>query len=190
MSTSRINPSNNAAASSNPPPQCFNNYAAVHEPAAASYRECRRNHAAAIGRYAFDGCGEFLKAGRDGTRAFLCAACGCHRSFHRKEVTHFQNGDRLRGEKTTMEIREMDKGKTKRTKITDEQRSKMRRFAEKLGWKPQKHDEEDVEKFCREVGISRKMFKVWLSNNRRRTVAEKCSAVIGEKNQAGVKESI
>lgn len=54
----------------------------------------------------------------------------------------------------------------RRTKFTEEQKSKMLEFAEKLGWKPQKHDEEEIVKFCRAVGISRRVFKVWLSNNR------------------------
>jgi len=51
------------------------------------YRECQRNHAAAIGGYAVDGCREFMASGAEGTAAALmCAACGCHRSFHRREV--------------------------------------------------------------------------------------------------------
>ncbi|CAN6373921.1 unnamed protein product [Urochloa humidicola] len=51
------------------------------------YRECQRNHAASIGRYAVDGCREFMASGAEGTAAaLLCAACGCHRSFHRREV--------------------------------------------------------------------------------------------------------
>ncbi|KAK9287029.1 hypothetical protein L1049_015437 [Liquidambar formosana] len=51
----------------------------------ASYKECKRNHAASIGRYGLDGCGEFLKGGEDGTpEALLCGVCGCHRNFHRK----------------------------------------------------------------------------------------------------------
>ena len=51
------------------------------------YRECQRNHAASIGRHAVDGCREFMASGADGTAAALmCAACGCHRSFHRREV--------------------------------------------------------------------------------------------------------
>ncbi|CAK9184938.1 unnamed protein product [Ilex paraguariensis] len=50
------------------------------------FKECRHNHAAHLGRHAFDGCGEFLKNGNDGTpEALLCASCGCHRNFHRKE---------------------------------------------------------------------------------------------------------
>ncbi|KAL9330374.1 hypothetical protein ACSQ67_005377 [Phaseolus vulgaris] len=44
------------------------------------YRECLRNHAASLGSYATDGCGEFtLDSG-----GLQCAACGCHRNFHRK----------------------------------------------------------------------------------------------------------
>ncbi|KAK9066671.1 hypothetical protein SSX86_013994 [Deinandra increscens subsp. villosa] len=51
------------------------------------YRECLKNHAANIGRNITDGCGEFMPAGSDGTlEAFKCAACGCHRNFHRKET--------------------------------------------------------------------------------------------------------
>nr|ABK25143.1 unknown [Picea sitchensis] len=47
------------------------------------YRECQRNHAANIGGHALDGCGEFMPAEDD---ALKCAACGCHRNFHRREV--------------------------------------------------------------------------------------------------------
>lgn len=51
------------------------------------YVECQRNHAANIGGYAVDGCREFMASGEDGTNAALtCAACGCHRNFHRREV--------------------------------------------------------------------------------------------------------
>ncbi|XP_073018564.1 zinc-finger homeodomain protein 6-like [Primulina eburnea] len=51
------------------------------------YRECLKNHAAAIGGHIVDGCGEFMASGEEGTpEAMRCAACDCHRSFHRKEV--------------------------------------------------------------------------------------------------------
>ncbi|CAE5964135.1 unnamed protein product [Arabidopsis arenosa] len=51
------------------------------------YVECQKNHAANIGGYAVDGCREFMAAGVEGTvDALRCAACGCHRNFHRKEV--------------------------------------------------------------------------------------------------------
>ncbi|XP_021761625.1 mini zinc finger protein 1-like [Chenopodium quinoa] len=51
------------------------------------YCECQKNHAASIGGYAVDGCREFMASGAEGTsNALICAACGCHRNFHRKEV--------------------------------------------------------------------------------------------------------
>ncbi|KAJ0984672.1 hypothetical protein J5N97_003028 [Dioscorea zingiberensis] len=51
------------------------------------YRECLKNHAVGIGGHAVDGCGEFLAAGEEGTLDGLrCAACGCHRNFHRKDA--------------------------------------------------------------------------------------------------------
>ncbi|XP_062104753.1 mini zinc finger protein 2-like [Humulus lupulus] len=51
------------------------------------YGECQKNHAAGVGGYAVDGCREFMASGEEGTTAALtCAACGCHRNFHRREV--------------------------------------------------------------------------------------------------------
>ncbi|XP_073135910.1 zinc-finger homeodomain protein 2-like [Henckelia pumila] len=51
-----------------------------------SYRECLRNHAANMGGNVTDGCGEFMPNGGEGTlEALMCAACSCHRNFHRKE---------------------------------------------------------------------------------------------------------
>lgn len=51
------------------------------------YGECQKNHAAGVGGYAVDGCREFMASGEDGTTsALVCAACGCHRNFHRREV--------------------------------------------------------------------------------------------------------
>ncbi|KAF4376318.1 hypothetical protein F8388_026118, partial [Cannabis sativa] len=61
------------------------------------YKECRRNHAISVGLQAVDGCREFMtpaaetaeqvvSGGGGDQRGFLCAACGCHRNFHRKEI--------------------------------------------------------------------------------------------------------
>ncbi|XP_060194299.1 mini zinc finger protein 2-like [Lycium barbarum] len=51
------------------------------------YKECQKNHAANIGGHAVDGCREFMPSGEEGTNsAFICAACGCHRNFHRRAV--------------------------------------------------------------------------------------------------------
>uniref|UniRef100_A0A803MCI9 ZF-HD dimerization-type domain-containing protein n=2 Tax=Chenopodium quinoa TaxID=63459 RepID=A0A803MCI9_CHEQI len=61
-----------------------------HQPTATvRYRECLKNHAIGIGGHAVDGCGEFLPAGAEGSiDAFRCAACSCHRNFHRKEYSN------------------------------------------------------------------------------------------------------
>lgn len=58
------------------------------------YRECLKNHAVTIGGHALDGCGEFMAAGTEGTLdALKCAACNCHRNFHRKETPIAGSGD-------------------------------------------------------------------------------------------------
>lgn len=49
------------------------------------YMECQRNQAIVVGGFAVDGCREFMATGEDGTpEALICAACNCHRSFHRR----------------------------------------------------------------------------------------------------------
>nr|XP_043638582.1 mini zinc finger protein 2-like [Erigeron canadensis] len=52
------------------------------------YGECQKNHAANVGGYAVDGCREFMASSEEEeTEASLtCAACGCHRNFHRRVV--------------------------------------------------------------------------------------------------------
>ncbi|XP_068636689.1 zinc-finger homeodomain protein 11-like [Aristolochia californica] len=57
-------------------------------PPPSLYRECLKNHAASLGGHALDGCGEFmpspLSSPSDPT-SLKCAACGCHRNFHRRD---------------------------------------------------------------------------------------------------------
>ncbi|XP_010257380.1 PREDICTED: zinc-finger homeodomain protein 9 [Nelumbo nucifera] len=56
--------------------------------AVVSYKECLKNHAASIGGHALDGCGEFMpspSATPTDPTSLKCAACGCHRNFHRRE---------------------------------------------------------------------------------------------------------
>ncbi|XP_061992079.1 zinc-finger homeodomain protein 11-like [Rosa rugosa] len=56
---------------------------------AVVYRECLKNHAASLGGHALDGCGEFFPSPisnpADPT-SLKCAACGCHRNFHRRDA--------------------------------------------------------------------------------------------------------
>lgn len=222
------------------------------------YRECLKNHAVGIGGHAVDGCGEFIAAGEEGTiDALRCAACNCHRNFHRKEgdatgcagpstiptgaivdpsTTYHQphpqfspyyrtpagylhhhhmaaaaaaaaaahrpvplalpstsgggGHSRDEGEDVSHPMGMMGLGgsgsggmmmgigasgsgsgsgsgkKRFRTKFTQEQKDKMLAFAEKVGWRIQKHDEQAVQQFCNEVSVKRHVLKVWMHNNK------------------------
>ncbi|PQP91833.1 zinc-finger homeodomain protein 2 [Prunus yedoensis var. nudiflora] len=163
------------------------------------YRECLKNHAVSIGGHAVDGCCEFMAAGDEGTMdALICAACNCHRNFHRKEpegelIHHHQGGttgpyhqsasgggggshSREDGEDVSNPSSSGGGGgggggfginkKRHRTKFTQEQKEKMLVFAEKVGWRIQKHDEAAVEEFCGETGVKRQVLKVWMHNNK------------------------
>ncbi|KAJ4830481.1 hypothetical protein Tsubulata_035734 [Turnera subulata] len=199
------------------------------------YRECLKNHAVSIGGHAVDGCGEFMAAGDEGTLdALKCAACNCHRNFHRKETTdgsaagggaegiyhhhHHQHhpqfspyyrapppagylhltpppqhrplalpaasgGGAAGGGGYSREEEDMSNPSSSggggsggisgssskkrfRTKFTQDQKEKMLAFAERLGWRIQKHDEAAVEQFCAETGVKRHVLKVWLHNNK------------------------
>ncbi|XP_068641556.1 zinc-finger homeodomain protein 1-like [Aristolochia californica] len=181
------------------------------------YRECLKNHAVNIGGHAVDGCGEFLAAGEEGTLdALKCAACNCHRNFHRKEtdgeVYHHQpfspyyrtpagylhvaphhrppalalpstsgGGGGAQSREDQEDISNPSSGgggiggggsggpsskKRFRTKFTQEQKDKMLAFAERLGWRIQKHDEAAVQQFCNETCVKRHVLKVWMHNNK------------------------
>lgn len=208
------------------------------------YRECLRNHAASSGGHVLDGCGEFMPSGEEGSaEALKCAACECHRNFHRKEIEgeslyyalnyrdntrrnslllppqHYAHpphphphhsfalhgvsanpargagpippvmmafgGGGIAAESSSEDLNvfqsnygggRLQEGaagpgaaasrKRFRTKFNQEQKEKMTEFAEKLGWRIQKHDEQEVQEFCSEVGVKRQVFKVWMHNNK------------------------
>ncbi|XAR62106.1 hypothetical protein NMG60_11016726 [Bertholletia excelsa] len=162
------------------------------------YRECMKNHAVGIGSHAVDGCGEFMAAGEEGTLDSLkCAACSCHRNFHRKEAEgeplpyhhhhppppphHHHHYYRPTGylhvappvgpvrplalPSTAREEEDLSNPSTSgggggsgsskkrfRTKFTQEQKERMLEFAERVGWRLQKQDEAEVERFCAQTG--------------------------------------
>lgn len=218
------------------------------------YKECLKNHAAAMGGNATDGCGEFMPSGEEGTiEALNCSACNCHRNFHRKEIEgepsnnsscdchqYSPHLNRINGRKFILgtshhhhhknmlppeaigystatgtfipsraapvphhmimsynmggslpsESDEQEDGngggvgggivggvvstgpppqlvkKRFRTKFTQEQKDKMLNFAEKVGWKIQKQEESVVQQFCQEIGVKRRVLKVWMHNNK------------------------
>ncbi|XP_021982974.1 zinc-finger homeodomain protein 6-like isoform X1 [Helianthus annuus] len=203
-----------------PPPLSPSPSNSVEAAVVVRYRECQKNHAASLGAYVVDGCGEFMANGEENTPESLkCAACECHRSFHRREVEGesqsttwipgIQNPPpRVAAPAATMQppyqqqhhhhryshqvppimvafggnsaaptessSEDLDMYQTHpgqqpvkkrfRTKFTDEQKAKMHDFAEKIGWKIQKQDEQEILQFCDEVGLKRKVFKVWMHN--------------------------
>lgn len=210
------------------------------------YRECLKNHAASMGGHVLDGCGEFMPGGEEGTpETFKCAACECHRSFHRREIdgspqcvansTCYKNSNGKRNilplpqqlvtshappqsaslhphqryhhgtlstyttpiapmmmsfggggggggaaaesssEDLNMyqsdlqgqsSVQPLISKKRFRTRFSEEQKDQMMEFAEKLGWRIQKKDEQEVQQFCSQVGVKRKVFKVWMHNNK------------------------
>lgn len=146
------------------------------------YKECLKNHAAAIGGSATDGCGEFLAGGEEGTlEALKCSACNCHRNFHRKihmqvaEVAaaaprtteHSSGGGVVRMKSIYEGEAAADGGKKRfRTKFDQEQKEKMLRFAERAGWRILKADDAEVRSLCEEIGVKRKVLKVWMHNNK------------------------
>lgn len=211
-----------------------------------SYKECLKNHAASLGGHALDGCGEFMPsptATSDDPTSLKCAACGCHRNFHRRDPyeptasnTHFlapppaaaatfQRSSSPSTDPSTAPSLETNSPqqqpvtspapcsyfssaphmllalstgytgpsddhhyphphrtgfnqvvgtksenpcarKRSRTRFTQEQKEKMQSFAEKLGWKMNRAEEKLTQEFCSEVGVSRRVFKVWMHNNK------------------------
>ncbi|KAG5247575.1 Zinc-finger homeodomain protein [Salix suchowensis] len=63
-----------------------------------------------------------------------------------------------------------------RTKFTEEQKQKMLNFAEKAGWKMQKLEESAVQGLCQELGIKRRVLKVWMHNNKHNYVKNSTSS--------------
>ncbi|KAL1551025.1 zinc-finger homeodomain protein 10-like [Salvia divinorum] len=150
-------------------------------PLPAAFKECMKNHAANIGGHAVDGCGEYMPprsaAARDPI-SLLCAACGCHRNFHRRDAQSTSGAINITPQflnfgqpkpKPTSSPSTADKQmgrKRSRTKFSQEQKERMHSFSEKLGWKMQRSDEAAVAEFCLDVGVSRGVLKVWMHNNK------------------------
>lgn len=262
-----------------------------HAPPQVSYKECLKNHAASLGGHALDGCGEFMPsptATPSDPTSLKCAACGCHRNFHRRDmddnqptsnaaVTHVieyhphhrhhplpppgsqhatpagasARGVRSPGSQSQSPppisstyypgsaphmLLALSSGagggngvpdnhttpnpsngphhprhqhpqvhhhhqhqpmmmvnspssqppsrKRFRTKFSQDQKEKMYEFAEKVGWKMQKTNEELVNGFCNEIGVERGVFKVWMHNNKN-TFGKRSATVSGSANGGG-----
>ncbi|KAH7681356.1 Homeodomain ZF-HD class domain-containing protein [Dioscorea alata] len=53
-----------------------------------------------------------------------------------------------------------------RTKFSPLQKEKMLDFANQVGWKLQKQEDSFVQQFCQEIGVKRRVLKVWMHNNK------------------------
>ncbi|EOA22899.1 hypothetical protein CARUB_v10003631mg [Capsella rubella] len=194
--------------------RCHHNHLASEAAAVVTYKECLKNHAAGIGGHALDGCGEFMPSpafNSNDPTTLTCAACGCHRNFHRREddpslasaivpAIEFrpQNRHQL-PPPHPVGIRSPDDDdsaspppisssymllalsgggggggntagpmsrKRFRTKFSQYQKEKMFEFAERVGWRMPKADDVAVKDFCREIGVDKSVFKVWMHNNK------------------------
>ncbi|CAH9084537.1 unnamed protein product [Cuscuta europaea] len=207
-----------------------------HHAVVVVYKECLKNHAATLGGHAVDGCGEFMPsptATPADPTSLKCAACGCHRNFHRREPEEplqlpsalpaldyqphhrhhppppppHENGSPnssspppisssyypsapqmllalstgLSAGHPTDNITPISaagnsasavpaahlKGRKRfRTKFSQDQKQRMMEFAERVGWRFQKRDEDVINHFCREIGVERGVLKVWMHNNK------------------------
>ncbi|XP_071711824.1 zinc-finger homeodomain protein 2-like [Rutidosis leptorrhynchoides] len=190
-------------------------------PPPVRYLECLKNHAAKTGGNITDGCCEFMPSGDDGTlEALKCAACNCHRNFHRKLTTTtittttvaagnflqlpppFNNqhsnwassvntprggstypsqnaaplkfsmrecGVATESSSEEQQLVPVPYGMAKkrfRSKFSQEQKEKMLEFAEKVGWRIPREDDQDAQRFCSEIGVKRHVLKVWMHNNK------------------------
>ncbi|PSS21678.1 Zinc-finger homeodomain protein [Actinidia chinensis var. chinensis] len=64
-----------------------------------------------------------------------------------------------------------------RTKFSQEQKEKMLGFAERVGWKFQKQEEAVVQQFCQEIGVKRRVLKVWMHNNKHNIAKKSPSSI-------------
>ncbi|XP_021746683.1 zinc-finger homeodomain protein 8-like [Chenopodium quinoa] len=202
-----------------------------------SYKECLKNHAASIGGHALDGCCEFMPgptANAVDPTSLTCAACGCHRNFHRRDPddptplhhlippssavrrphsppsasqlllslsghTHSPSDHEMVHNSTASagvgvvtgfysdnggsggggQNGNFQSKKRFRTKFSQEQKEKMYEFSEKIGWRLKKGEERLVQEFCKEVGVDRSVFKVWMHNNKHSGSASGATAGVG-----------
>ncbi|XP_010550055.1 PREDICTED: zinc-finger homeodomain protein 8-like [Tarenaya hassleriana] len=199
-------------------PISFSNGKRHHHPALGpvTYRECLKNHAAGIGGHALDGCGEFMPSSStdpNDPTSLTCAACGCHRNFHRRDdpssspaaAVEFRPQNRhhpmpplplpppVRSPdddsaspppiSSSYMLLSLSGGRNSsgggatavapgthkrfRTKFSQYQKERMLEFAERLGWRmPKAAEDAGVREFCRQIGVEKGVFKVWMHNNK------------------------
>ncbi|KAG6503310.1 zinc-finger homeodomain protein 11-like [Zingiber officinale] len=133
---------------------------AHHQSVREVYRECVRNHSLRHGAsYTIDGCCKFIPTAADDH--LQCGACGCHRNFHRADYCIVATLPVVSGRRRP------------RTRFTEDQKQRMARYAERIGWRVPRgramradEEEDQFSRFCREIGVSKQVFKVWVRNHK------------------------
>ncbi|KAF8779068.1 hypothetical protein HU200_003034 [Digitaria exilis] len=64
----------------------------------------------------------------------------------------------------------MARKRAHRTRFSSEQKQRMQALSERLGWRLPRLDEAVVEETCREIGVTKAVFKVWMYNNRHKFI--------------------
>ncbi|KVI09120.1 zinc-finger homeodomain protein 11-like [Cynara cardunculus var. scolymus] len=59
-----------------------------------------------------------------------------------------------------------------RSKFSQDQKAKMQEFAERIGWKMPKKEDETIAGFCNEIGVDKGVFKVWMHNHKNISIRE------------------
>ncbi|KAG8368821.1 hypothetical protein BUALT_Bualt15G0086600 [Buddleja alternifolia] len=122
------------------------------------YKECLHDHAAQTMDHFLDCCGLFEASSPNGIlEAMSCAACHCHRNFHRRV-------EETSGRKV-MEMRV----KMPRKRLIREQTETLKAISESNNWKWfRDYSKEEIAGVCSEIGITRMAFKSWIFNQRRK----------------------
>ncbi|KAL8247112.1 hypothetical protein R6Q59_008328 [Mikania micrantha] len=55
-----------------------------------------------------------------------------------------------------------------RSRFSVDQKEKMQGFAERIGWKMLKKDEGMIMGFCMDIGVTKRVFKVWMHNHKKK----------------------
>ncbi|XP_043705106.1 zinc-finger homeodomain protein 11-like [Telopea speciosissima] len=151
------------------------------------YSECLKNHAVKLGTTATDGCGE--RRQRQPTERRAGGATG-EAAAVQSDDGEIGQQQKLQDEQTATavivalapqntvapavnvenltagEVVEDLDGRKARTTFNNEQKERMRVFAEDLEWKMVKNRIDEIDRFCNEIGVSRQNFKIWMHNHK------------------------
>ncbi|KAL2939485.1 Zinc-finger homeodomain protein 4 [Bienertia sinuspersici] len=107
-----------------------------------------------MGGNARDGCGEFMPSTGGGQgSSLICSVCNCHRNFHRKEIQG-QNNLMLIHQPSSSTLHYSPFYPSSNEHFLGSSRGR------------RKQEENVVQQFCQQIGIKRRVLKVWMHNNK------------------------